>query len=697
MHLPSDKRSKIFIEVNRIAQQLIDSSISEGDDKIYWESLNYTGEGYSWRASESLYSGVAGIALFFVELYRFSNDIRFLQYAQKAGNWLCDNQLSDRQFNMCGNNFFTGKTGVSFFLIRLYQFTSNEKYLQCALAIGEEPTNDSFSQNGVFDLLNGSAGELLGLLHIYSEFPNEVILNNIDALLNNTIESVKITNHGIYWDSRENGIHSLCGFSHGTSGVGFVLDEVMNYWNIDSLKTLSNLSRAYENHYYDSKESNWADLRREIHDEKTFLEHKDRYESGDIYFFTKPHFMNAWCHGAVGIAFSRLRSWALWNTPIDRSDYLKVLSSFSKNEEPSLPRDMGFTLCHGSGAIIDLFLFAYKLENDDYYLSIAMTFAAQLISFRESEGKYYSGHSGSDEEDSSLFMGIAGVGYVLLRILDPLTIPSILMPIVESKVKNFLITDRNTKSSKEYNKLLADQTILSMYQNLYPRTVSLIEQIVTRSELLKLIITPFTELSIHSVFRTGIKTIINTIPSPESREVIQEVFNYENIKIDCDENIDNCTLLNIERIVQSERIQIILNSTINQMQTGIFSINPRIVSHFSKCDCRGNEMKMDNLQNEISKQFTHHVLLLPAPEMTEEFWLQQQVSSLLSCFSSPIRFEDARNSFISLPALGKIEKDVLSVFFIDQFMELLKSRIVLDIHSYDQVLKMQNALAVTGN
>src|ERR1043165_5784328 len=128
---------KISTEIFRIAQTLIDSGIQEDDECIFWRSLSFWNGNMTWTVSENIYSGVSGVGLFFLELYRYSQETKYLIIATKAGNWLLKRQPANKKSFKTNQNFFTGQTGIAFFYTKLYQELNDVKFLNAALNIGE--------------------------------------------------------------------------------------------------------------------------------------------------------------------------------------------------------------------------------------------------------------------------------------------------------------------------------------------------------------------------------------------------------------------------------------------------------------------------------------------------------------------------------------------------------------------------------
>ena len=90
----------------------------------------------------------------------------------------------------------------------------------------------------------------------------------------------------------------------------------------------------YERQWFDPAVDNWPDFRR-----NPFPSNRGR---------SPVVFMEYWCHGAPGIALSRLRAFQLLQDETLRSEALAGLRTTSRMIAASLVRNSGnFSLCHG--------------------------------------------------------------------------------------------------------------------------------------------------------------------------------------------------------------------------------------------------------------------------------------------------------------------------------------------------------------
>jgi len=158
----------------------------------------------------------------------------------------------------------------------------------------------------------------------------------------------------------------------------------------------------YERGTFDAERQNWPDYR--ILDDRPAGE---------------PPLMVAWCHGAPGIGLARLATLGVPSAP-DAEDDLQAalettaLHGFGAND----------SLCHGDLGNLELLTRARELGRRGSWESTLATQSARSVA-KLLRGDWQCGIPGG-VETPGLMMGLAGVGYGLLRIAAPTRIPSVL-------------------------------------------------------------------------------------------------------------------------------------------------------------------------------------------------------------------------------------------------------------------------------
>lgn len=468
-----ERKAEFLAEATRIGDELLDSA-DVGPSGMSWKSLDLGPDGsVSWRTSESLYSGGAGIALFFLELHRQTGRSKYLEAAVEGMRWVtsfCDENPSGRYA------LFTGRMGPSFAALRMYHHTRDTRYVEWAVKNARPCAEFLREKHRVNDLLNGTAGALLGLLHLHAETGELWILDQVEQFVETLVREVHLGPTGVYWDRSGNQIRGLCGLSHGAAGVGLALLETGNYLRLESLCWLAEEAFRYEDQFFDPARNNWPDFR--IGTDRIEDEEKSRsaYLKGELAFFTEPGDMNAWCHGAAGIGLTRLRAWEILGDPKYRSSADRAVAKTRQTELESPSREPRFPLCHGGFGNAELFLTAYRLTKEGRYRLLAEEVAGRALKSRQ-DGPYRSGlFPMSSLEDTSLYMGNAGIGYFYLEVADPESTQSPLVPFLGDPA----LSHRPRRVSPNRIPVSAPQARRSTLRALFPRSLVIAERLRPR-------------------------------------------------------------------------------------------------------------------------------------------------------------------------------------------------------------------------
>lgn len=437
-------KEELLNEAVRIGDWLLAKAKNDGGG-LYWECASMDMErNITWIKGESIYSGVSGISLYLLMLHKITGADKYLSAAKDSMRWVLD---------FCRKNptdfysFFTGRMGVPYVLLKMTEYTGDGNWTEKALELARPCTVFLNSPLPVDDLINGASGNIIGLLHLHAAAGEKWLLETIDLFARHLIQSAYQGPKGLYWDRSHNSISGLCGFSHGAAGIGWVFLELGHYFQNEAFYRLAQQAFLYESCFFDNTMKNWRDLRKGTYTNEDKEEHRKAFLENNMEFFTGGADMNAWCHGAAGIGLSRLRAYELFkdiNTQLCelyRNDVVTAIEKTTLTDLDTKSPNALFILCHGGGGNAELFLKAYETFNDEKYLSLAQKVARKALDSRKTLPQYLSGYRGAvangangakEAEDTSLFMGNAGIGYFYLRVLAHQEIPSILIPKIDA-------------------------------------------------------------------------------------------------------------------------------------------------------------------------------------------------------------------------------------------------------------------------
>ncbi len=242
------------------------------------------------------------------------------------------------------------------------------------------------------DLISGAAGCLLVALHLHQVTRSPRAMSLAATCAKRLAAQARCADGAASWPNRL-GTQPLLGFSHGVGGIAVALASYAVNSGDERALALSNQALAYERRRYAAGERNWPDLR------------------GDASAFRW-----AWCHGAPGIGISRvlLRRLAMGDVQLEG----EIENAWASTVE----RGFGgsHSLCHGDLGNADLLLLAGEQHH-----GLARRFARAVLAEQERSHRWRCGLA-DWQETPGLMVGIAGIGYGLLRVLDPTTVPSVL-------------------------------------------------------------------------------------------------------------------------------------------------------------------------------------------------------------------------------------------------------------------------------
>jgi hypothetical protein len=499
-------------EARRLGDELLQKA-KESPQGLYWESFTPYSDTQT-AVSENIYSGNSGTVLFLIELFKLTQEEKYLQAAKSATNWI---------LHYCQQNppqsyaFLTGRIGVAFLMLRWYDLTAEHQYLEYALQFTEGCEDYLNNPVTIDDLINGASGILLCLLHVHSYTADESVLEKIRLFTTHLLAKAQFGEKGIFWDGKKKSVRGLCGFSHGAAGLGFVFGELGYYFQNPAFYWLAEQAYAYENNYFDHDRGNWMDFRKSFFDDETLKEQQTAFREKNLKFFTEPSNMAAWCHGAPGIGLSRIRAAELIG-----DKYLEDLDKALLHTKEVTVDTSGeaFTLCHGRGGNAMLFLEAYKIFQKKEYLEWAEMVVRQALEHIGHSDKGYMNGFGAQRggyDDSSLFMGNAGIGYFYLEVLAPHQVPSVLYTPLQKTVENSQHTFMGKVTETELKSRL-----LSGH---FPRTFRLLEKNMNYKQALQAALPTFGSDT------SAVDWLKESLASFASQDaVLQEIFTLEATK-----------------------------------------------------------------------------------------------------------------------------------------------------------------------
>lgn len=352
-----------------------------------------------------LYDGLSGIALYLGYLGRVTGRDQYTELARAA---LSSAQLqvsritSEHQW-MGG---FDGLGGVIYASAHLAALWQDDELLAFAEQLASR-LPAMIARDEHLDMISGSAGCIGGLKSLYALRPATHVRDLIASCARRISSMAIPTQHGIGWRSHMPSRGPLTGFSHGAAGMAWALLQSFPITGDDEHVRTAQRALEYERSLFSLAEGNWPDLRL---DPKGPLVLDDEPDS---YFCS-------WCHGAPGIGMARMSTLSLVDDRVTRSEIAAAIRTtmnhgFGRNH----------TLCHGDLGNLELHLQASIRLRDQASRNHVDRVASSILDDIDANG--FRCAVPLAVEAPGLMTGLAGIGYGLLRIADPSSVPSVLM------------------------------------------------------------------------------------------------------------------------------------------------------------------------------------------------------------------------------------------------------------------------------
>jgi lantibiotic modifying enzyme len=257
------------------------------------------------------------------------------------------------------------------------------------------------------DLIAGRAGVILALLSNGQHAPEGIMRRTVTQLCDELIADGAASWWGRSITTMSG--HALCGLGHGASGVGWALISAGARLSEPRYTAAGEDFLKYEEGLFEPERCNWPDL---------------RTREGNP--SAAPGWMDAWCHGALGIGALRWHLWAADHAPLKLAQATAALFAArryvtAQTASGALP-DM--TLCHGLCGAAELMLVAYQATGRSEHLSAARKVGDIILRLHEqADGRWTVGLPGGSDVPG-LFLGRAGICATFLRLHDPDLMPS---------------------------------------------------------------------------------------------------------------------------------------------------------------------------------------------------------------------------------------------------------------------------------
>ena len=339
----------------------------------------------------ALYDGHVGVALFFAALARISGASTYRRGVERILRpliaTLSDPAARGRLAEEIGIGAGTGMGGIAYALTRAGQWLDDSRLLRAAGDAARAIETRLIGRDRTFDLVSGSAGAIVGLLAVHGAAPASDLLARAEACGRQLLRHQRLRGAA---ESRgwRAPLGATAGFAHGAPGIAYALLRLFEATGRDTYRGAARAALAFE-------------------------------PSASL-LGTAPATEWSWCHGVTGLGLARLGALEAFGTDEAREELDAVLDAAS--EAAVRGNDH---VCCGTLGRTDLLLDAARRLDRPALTPKAHAIAREVIT-RAKRHSTYSLTAGQGYAPM-FFQGTAGIGYQLLRLSDPTTLPSTLI------------------------------------------------------------------------------------------------------------------------------------------------------------------------------------------------------------------------------------------------------------------------------
>lgn len=349
------------------------------------------------NASATLYTGLAGIALFYNYLWRVSSNIEYKKVASEIIVSIIESipkEQGSEIYNTVKSGAFNGIGGILYAIFYL-DYSNNTNIYEDTILNMFNILLKNIDNSETNDIIN-KAGNLGIMISIYEKSRNEkyrnIALDIAKIILENLNKTKVIIDNfpGISWTK-----DGLIGYSHGNAGIIPQLYRLYNITKDNAILDLINEALLFERSMFSQEDNQWF---KSIKDKNTIC---------------------GWCHGAAGILLSKLQLKKLgYQDSLLDNEIYTAIEDIKKN---GLNNDI--SLCHGAfGNMAILKDAAILLDDIDLYNKSVATIDS-LVDFVLSLMKT---ESFKEKEYNGFMVGLSGIAYELLRLEREYELPNIL-------------------------------------------------------------------------------------------------------------------------------------------------------------------------------------------------------------------------------------------------------------------------------
>jgi type 2 lantibiotic biosynthesis protein LanM len=259
------------------------------------------------------------------------------------------------------------------------------------------------ARDTALDVIGGAAGAALGLLAFYKVSHDPDILDLATACGDRLLQTAIAGDHGLSWRAPDGRVYT--GFAHGVAGIAYALGRLFDITGERRFGRASSDGYRYVASRYVDAAQNWPVLGEPVEGVAGL----------------GPS-MVAWCHGAPGVTLAI----SLGSADTVYAKLLDQLEPSLKTTAGASPHMADHVCCGNMGRCESLFTTGRRLMRREA-VEGSRRLARVVIARARKAGHFCLAANGFEYRifDPGFFRGVSGIGYTLLRLAAPSSLPSV--------------------------------------------------------------------------------------------------------------------------------------------------------------------------------------------------------------------------------------------------------------------------------
>jgi type 2 lantibiotic biosynthesis protein LanM len=378
--------------------------------EVAGELADHAARGLSRVRRGDLYGGSLGIAMFLAAWSSVTGERTHRDAVLRVCSRVARNAVSAGSPETGCLGACSGLGGVLYGLAAIGTLLGEPGLLDDAVGVAGLVDRNRIREDRRLDVEGGAAGGVLGLLAVHGAAHRGDALAAAEACGRHLLEHARVAeDETLCWPGRD-GV-PRAGFAHGAAGIAWALAALHGATGDERLRAACLRACEWERRCFDAGLGAWPVLAGPGHDPA-----RNRVVMG------------GWCHGAAGIGLSR-------------AAILTRLAGAGLSEDLRLAVGLMRTahagghdhLCCGSFGITESLVTIARLGFLEDGIVTASSRAASTLGRAMIGGSFNVSQTRSGDRELGLFRGVSGIGYALLRLAAPATVPPVLLFAVASE------------------------------------------------------------------------------------------------------------------------------------------------------------------------------------------------------------------------------------------------------------------------